>query len=84
VLFGGNQQDWYQDQTFEIHPMGQFPDLYQAVVTDIDAYGVFQDPDGSKYMCVPHLTKLVSELGSNGTGRHGILIKNPDLVVTIT
>lgn len=83
VLFGGNQKDWYQSSTFEIHPMGQFPDLYQAVVTDIDAYGVFQDQDGSKFMCVPHFTKLVSEFG-NGSGRHGIFIKNPGLTVTIT
>lgn len=84
VIFGGNQR-LHDGVDFEIHPMGTFPDLFQAVITDVDAYGVFQDSAGDKYMVVPHINKLVDEFtAGQNSGRHGILIKNPDLVVTIT
>lgn len=83
VIFGGNQR-LHDGIDFEIHPMGTFPDIFQAVISDVDAYGVFQDSAGDKFMVVPHINKLTSEF-TNGqnSGRHGILIKNPDLVVTI-
>lgn len=85
IIFGANQQR-YDLVGFEIHPIGVIPDVFQAVITDFDAYGVFQDSAGDKFMVVPHISKLVSETTSSlfGSGRHGILIKNPDLTVTIT
>ena len=84
VLFGGNQK-FDSGVDFEVHPMGAYPDLFQAVITNVDAYGVFADTDGQKYMVVPHINKLIDEstTSSEGSGRHGLLIRNPALVTTI-
>lgn len=84
VLFGGNQK-FHDGVDFEVHPMGAFPDLFQAVITNVDAYGVFADTDGQKYMVVPHINKLIDEttVSNQGSGRHGVLIRNPALVTTI-
>lgn len=62
-------------------PAFQMPDVYIADISSFTAYGVFQDSLLDKYMVVPFYKKSGS--GVNSSEHMGILIRNPDLVVTI-
>lgn len=61
-------------------PMCVIPDVFLADITNVDAYSVFQDTFGEKFMVVPMYTKTGSGAGSSE--KWGYLIRNEDLVVT--
>jgi len=79
--FGGfNQRDYSNGTGAEVAPMAIFPDVFLAEITNVDAYSVFQDTFGEKFMVVPVHTKSGSGVGSSE--KWGYLFRNPDLVVT--
>lgn len=61
-------------------PMAVYPDVFLADITNVDAYSVFEDDYGERFMVVPMYTKAGSGVGSSE--KLGYLIRNPALVVT--
>jgi hypothetical protein len=81
IIFGYNRRD-YDNAAAEFHPMGFLPDIWPAVIQDVDAGSVIEPISGRKFMVVPYRTKQIDDDIANGTGKFGILIENPALVVT--
>lgn len=81
TLFGGFGNKQYTLTTVAtVGPMAVIPDIFLADITNVDAYSVFQDDYGEKFLVVPMYTKSGSGVGS--TEKWGYLIRNPSLVVT--
>jgi len=80
TIFGTFNTQNYLSTAAQHAPMCIIPDVFLADITNLDAYSVFQDSVGDKFMVVPMYTKNGSGAGSSE--KWGYLIRNPDLVVT--
>lgn len=80
MVFGAINTKSYITTEVEVAPMCIIPDIFLADITNVDAYSVFEDDYGEKFMVVPMYTKNGSGVGSSE--KWGYLIRNPDLVVT--
>lgn len=61
-------------------PMAIIPDVFPADISSVDAYSVFQDSFGERFMAIPYHTKTGE--GADSSEKWGFLIRNPGLVVT--
>lgn len=77
VVFGAFGSDVNYNTTLEHAPMGVFPDVFLADITNVDAGSVFIDDYGEIFYVVPFHTKTGS--GDGSTEKWGYLIRNPAL-----
>lgn len=81
LIFGPIARNFGTSPGYQGHaPMCIIPDVFPADITSVDAYSVFQDDFGERYMVVPYHTKTGE--GADSSEKWGFLIRNPDLVVT--
>jgi len=81
LLYGPLGESTGTSPGYEGHaPMAIIPDVFLAEISSVDAYSVFQDQFGEKFMVVPYHTKTGE--GQDSSEKWGFLIRNPDLVVT--
>ena len=64
-------------------PFAILPDLFIANIASVDPWDVFQLSSGEKFIAQPYRTKIGNGTTNGSTGPAGVLIRNPDLTVTI-
>lgn len=80
TLFGAFNTKNFVSVAPQIAPMAIIPDVFLADIQNVDAYSVFQNAFGEKFMVVPMYSK--AGVGAGFSEKWGYLIRNPDLVVT--
>ncbi len=80
TLFATFNTQLYTSTPAQTAPIAIVPDVFLADITNVDAYSVFQNAFGEKFMVVPMYSKAGSGVGFSE--KWGYLIRNPDLVVT--
>lgn len=80
TCYGGFGNRGYVASGGTYAPLCTIPDVFLAEITNVDAYSVFEDDYGERFLVVPIYSKAGS--GDGSSEKWGYLIRNPALVVT--